>query len=153
MLLDGQVLRPVVAALGPGLGDALAPALLQEGQVRVGPAEEQHLVLQRRAAGEHREVLQHDGVGERAQDLLRGDAALHQVDDVGLGEDAALGRHVVQLRVVEVDGPPAPGGRPTLIMHLSMVAPVPDAHLSFIDGEAVFSPVFSSVLKMMIFAS
>jgi hypothetical protein len=30
-------------------------------------------------------------------------------------------------------------------MHLSMVAPVPDAHLSFIDGDgAVFSPVFSS---------
>jgi hypothetical protein len=27
------------------------------------------------------------------------------------------------------------GGRPTLIMHLSMVAPVPDAHLSFIDGD------------------
>jgi hypothetical protein len=44
-------------------------------------------------------------------------------------------------------------GRPTLIMHLSMVAPVPDAHLSFIDGTAVRIPVFSSTLKMMILAS
>ncbi len=45
------------------------------------------------------------------------------------------------------------GSSPTLIMHLSIVAPVPDAHLSFIDALAVFSPLFSSVLKMMIFAS
>ena len=44
-------------------------------------------------------------------------------------------------------------GRPTLSMHLSMVAPVPDAHLSFMLGAAVLSPVFSSFLKMMIFAS
>ena len=44
-------------------------------------------------------------------------------------------------------------GRPTLSMHLSMVAPVPEAHLSFIEGEAVLSPVFSSFLKMMILAS
>ncbi len=44
-------------------------------------------------------------------------------------------------------------GRPTLSMHLSMVAPVPDAHLSFIEAMAVFSPVFSSCLKMMILAS
>ena len=34
-----------------------------------------------------------------------------------------------------------------------MVAPVPDAHLSFIDASAVLSPVFSSFLNMMIFAS
>jgi hypothetical protein len=45
------------------------------------------------------------------------------------------------------------GGSPTLSMHLSMVAPVPDAHLSFIDGAAVLSPVLASLLKMMIFAS
>ena len=37
-------------------------------------------------------------------------------------------------------------------MHLLMVAPVPDAHLSFIEAEAVFSP-FSSALKIIIFAS
>ena len=34
-----------------------------------------------------------------------------------------------------------------------MVAPVPDAHLSFIDAIAVLSPVFSSSLNMMILAS
>ena len=34
-----------------------------------------------------------------------------------------------------------------------MVAPVPDAHLSFIEARAVLSPVFASSLNMMIFAS
>ena len=34
-----------------------------------------------------------------------------------------------------------------------MVAPVPDAHLSFIEAMAVLSPVSSFFLKMMIFAS
>jgi hypothetical protein len=37
------------------------------------------------------------------QRISGGDAALHEVHDVGLGEDAALGRDVVELRVVEVD--------------------------------------------------
>ena len=44
-------------------------------------------------------------------------------------------------------------GIPTLIMHLSMVAPVPDAHLSFIDAMADLSPVCLFSLKTMIFAS
>ncbi len=44
-------------------------------------------------------------------------------------------------------------GMPTLIMHLSMVAPVPEAHLSFIEAIAVLSPVCLFSLKMMIFAS
>jgi hypothetical protein len=61
------------------------------------------------------------------------DAALHQVDDVGLGEHAALGRDVVQLLSSNTRIRDLLGGRPTLIMHLSMVAPVPDAHLSFIE--------------------
>ncbi len=42
---------------------------------------------------------------------------------------------------------------PTLIMHLSIVAPVPEAHLSFIELIACFSPVLSLGTKMMIFAS
>ena len=42
---------------------------------------------------------------------------------------------------------------PTLIRHLSIVAPVPDAHLSFIEAIARLSPVCSFSLKMMIFAS
>ena len=102
-LLDRDVLRVVVAALVPGLRDAQAPALLEERQVGVRPAEEEHLVLERVAAREHREVLQDDRVGERAEHLVRRDAALDQVDDVGLGEHAALGRDVVELRVVEVE--------------------------------------------------
>ncbi len=42
---------------------------------------------------------------------------------------------------------------PTLSTHLSMVAPVPDAHLSFIEVWAVLSPVSSFFLNMMILAS
>ncbi len=85
---------------------------------------------------------------------VRRDAALDQVDDVGLGEHAALGGDVVQLRVVEAGcSTTSSGGRPTLSMHLSIVAPVPDAHLSFIEVMAVLSPVFSFFLNMMIFAS
>ena len=38
-------------------------------------------------------------------------------------------------------------------MHLSIVAPVPDAHLSFIDVPAVLAPVCASSLNMMILAS
>ena len=45
------------------------------------------------------------------------------------------------------------GGAFTFRKHLSMVAPVPDAHLSFIEAMAVLSPVFASSLNMMIFAS
>ena len=48
-------------------------------------------------------------------------------------------------------------GMPTFMKHLSMVAPVPDAHLSFIDAIAVLpvsSPCSSRAsLKMMILAS
>jgi hypothetical protein len=44
-------------------------------------------------------------------------------------------------------------GMRSLALILSMTAPVPPAHLSFIDGIFFFLPVSSSVLKMMIFAS
>jgi hypothetical protein len=60
-------------------------------------------VAQRIAAREHRQVLHDDRVGQRVHDLQRRDAALDQVDDVGLGEHAAFGGDVVQLRVVEAD--------------------------------------------------
>ena len=97
------------------------------------------------AASENREVLHDDGVRERAKDLGRGDSRFHQVHDVGLGENAALGRDVVELA-----GFPRRGGRaspfpsPTLSMHLSMVAPVPEAHLSFMDATARLSPLLRS---------
>jgi hypothetical protein len=45
------------------------------------------------------------------------------------------------------------GGAFTLRKHLSIVAPVPEAHLSFMDAVAVLLPVFRSSLNMMIFAS
>jgi len=102
-LFDRAVAGVLVAAALPGLRDALAPALHQEGQVGVGPAEQQHLVLQGVSTGEHAQVLVHDGVGQGVHDLQAGDAALHEVDDVGLGEDSALGRHMVQLAVVKGD--------------------------------------------------
>ena len=102
-LLDRHVLRVGVAALVPRLRDPEAPALLEERQVRVRSAEEEDLVLERAPAREDAEVLKDDRVGERAEDLLRRDPALDQVDDVRLGEDAALGGDVVKLRVVEVE--------------------------------------------------
>src|SRR4030095_14440277 len=40
-------------------------------------------------------------------------------------------------------GQPSAGSMPALIMHLSIVAPVPDAHLSFIEATARLSPVCS----------
>src|SRR5258707_3457541 len=40
------------------------------------------------------------------------------------------------------------GGAFTLRKHLSMVAPVPDAHLSFMEAVAVFEPGFRSSLNM-----
>ena len=101
-LLDRHVLRVIVAALVPSLGDALPPALLKERQERVRSAEQQHLVAERIAAGENREVLHDDRVGQRTHDLVRGDARLHEIDDVGLGEHAALGCDVMKLLVIEV---------------------------------------------------
>ena len=100
-LLDRDVLRVVVAALGPDLRDAEAPAVLEEREVRVRSAEEQDARLQRVAAREDGEVLHDDRVGERAEDLGRRDAALDQVDDVRLREHAALRGDVVELGVVE----------------------------------------------------
>ena len=70
-----------------------------------------------------------------------GDAALDEVDDVGLGEDAALGGDVVELACRRSGGDvTSSGGALTLRKHLSIVAPVPEAHLSFMDAVGVFSP-------------
>jgi hypothetical protein len=140
-LFDGHVFGVGVAALSPRLGDAQAPALLQEGQVGVGAAEQDDAVLERRAARQHREVLQHDGVGQRAQDLRAGMPLFTRLTMSVSAKTPHLAATWCSLRVVEVHLHALSGGRPTLIMHLSMVAPVPEAHLSFIDGAAVFSPV------------
>ena len=91
----GRVLEP---ARSPRLWNPLAPARLQEREERIRAAEQQHLRPQRVAARQDRKVLHDDRVGQRAHDLGRRDPRLHQVDDVGFGEHAALGRDVVQPR-------------------------------------------------------
>jgi hypothetical protein len=97
-LLDRDILRIVETARLPRLGNPLSPARLQERQERVRSAQQQHLGFQRVAARQHRQVLQHDRVGQRAHDLARRNPGLDQVDDVGFGEDAALGGDVMQPR-------------------------------------------------------
>ena len=113
-LVERHILRIRIAALVPGLRDALAPARLQERQIRVRPAEQQHLVPQRVAARQHGEVLHHDRVGERAHDLFRRDARLDEIHDIRLGEDSALRRDVMQLVGVELEGGELLGGQPDL---------------------------------------
>ena len=87
---------------GPGLRDAQAPSRLQKRQVGVRPAQQQHLRLQGVAAGQHRQVLHHDGVGQRVHHFTRRHPGLDQVDDVGLGEHPTLGGDGVQALGVEV---------------------------------------------------
>ncbi len=103
-LLDGHVLRVVVAALVPRFWNALSPALLKEWKERVWPTEQQDLVPECVAASQNGQVLHHDGVRKRAHDLVGRDACLHEIDNVGLGKDPALGRYVVEMRVIEVEG-------------------------------------------------
>ena len=62
-------------------------------------------------------------------------------------------RHRVQLDAVVAHVAELVGGIWSLALILSITAPVPPAHLSFIDGILVFLPVSGSSLKMMIFAS
>ena len=52
---------------------------------------------QRVSAGQHRQILQHDGVEQGSHQLIRRDALLLQAVDVGLGEDAALAGDGMQL--------------------------------------------------------
>ena len=106
------------------------------------------------AARQHAQVLQDDRVGERVEHLVLGDARSspgsrcrsRRTRRTWPPRGAASSRR---------SGAPSrsPARRPTLIMHLSMVAPVPDAHLSFMEVPAVFWPVFLSSLNMMILAS
>ena len=52
-----------------------------------------------------------------------------------------------------IDAPVPTGAPPQDPVNHSIVAPVPEAHLSFIEQLAALSPVFSLGLKMIIFAS
>jgi hypothetical protein len=80
---ERHVSRTLESARLPCFGDPLAPALLKEREERVRPSEEQHLRTQRVPAREHRQVLHHDGVGERAHDLGSGNPGLHEVPSPG----------------------------------------------------------------------
>ena len=62
--LEGHILRIIVAALVPGLWDALPPTLLKERKKGVRTTEQKHLVPKRVATREHGEVLHDDGVRE-----------------------------------------------------------------------------------------
>ena len=89
--------RDLDAALGPHLRNVVLPGLAHAADERVRSAEQQHVRPQRVAARQHGQVLQHDGVEERRHQLVGRRAFLLQAVDVGLGEDAALARHLVQL--------------------------------------------------------
>jgi hypothetical protein len=102
-LLERNVARRLEAACGPCLRDPLAPAGLEERQIGVRTAEQEHAWLERVPPREHREILGDDRVGERAEDLGGGNARFDEVDDVGLGEDPALRGNVVELRRVPRD--------------------------------------------------
>ncbi len=93
-------------ALFPNLGDADLPAILHALDVGVGSAEQQHLRAQRVAARQHRQILLHDGFKQRSHQFVGGHAALLQAVDVGLGENAALAGHRMQL-----DARRSPSGR------------------------------------------
>jgi len=94
--LERFVGRVLEAARLPRFRNALPPARLQEWQERVRPAKQEHFRPKRVPARQHGQVLADDRVGERAHDLGRGDPRLHEIDDVGFGEDAALGGDVMQ---------------------------------------------------------
>ena len=94
-------------------------------------------------AREHTQVLQHDGLEERGHQLIRRCSGFLESVDVGFGEYAALSGHFVQLDAV-VSLLPARGGILSLALILSITAPVPPAHLSFIDGIFFLRPLSAS---------
>ena len=130
-----------------GLRDAQAPALLEERQVRVRPTEQEHLRLQR-ICPRQRLVLSGRSRRRASRGSRRRDRRLHGFTMSVSGEHAALRRDVVQLLSSKAILTTSSFGRPTFSTHLSIVAPVPDAHLSFIDVDAVLSPVLSFFLKI-----
>jgi len=85
--------------------------------------------------------LQNDGVGQRAEHLVRGDAGLDQVDDVGLAKTphlAATWCSFVSSKWSEVT---ISAGALTFNEALIDGGAGPEAHLSFIDAVAVLAPV------------
>ncbi len=72
------------------------PGLLQGGQKRVGPSQEQDPRAQRVAASQDAKVLLYDGLQERKHQLMGRNPLLLQAVHVRFREDAALPRHRVQ---------------------------------------------------------
>ncbi len=89
--------RQLDASLLPNRRDVGLPALDHALDVRVRPAEQEHVGHQRMAAGQDREVLLDDRLEERGHQLIGGHAELLQTVDIGLREDATLAGHRVQL--------------------------------------------------------
>src|SRR5437899_10226917 len=82
--------------LGPELRQVMAPRLLESLEEEVGAAEQQHLGRRRVALGQRGQVLVDDRLEQAGDDLLDRHPGLHQSVRVGLGEDAALARDLVQ---------------------------------------------------------
>ena len=68
------------------------PSLAHSAQKSIRPAQQQNLRHQRMAAGQHAEILQHNGVKQRGHQLGWRKPLLLQAVNVGLGKDAALAR-------------------------------------------------------------
>ena len=88
------------AALFPDLRDIVFPAIPHALDVAIGAAQQEHHGLQRVAARQHREVLHHDGFEQRSHQLVGRHPHLLKPVDIGLGENAALAGHGVQLHPV-----------------------------------------------------
>ncbi len=87
-------------ALLPHAGNIRLPGFAHAFDEAVRPAEQQHVRPQGMAAGQHAEVLQHDGFEERCHQFIRRRSNFLQAVDVGLGEHAALAGDLVQLDAV-----------------------------------------------------
>src|SRR5206468_5131529 len=94
--LGGRAPSEIDLALRPELGQVMTPRFLQTLEEEVGAAEQQHLGRGRVALGQGGQVLVDDRLEEAGDDLLDRHAGLHQRVGVGLGEDAALARDLVE---------------------------------------------------------
>jgi hypothetical protein len=88
----------------------MPPRFLQPLEEEVGTAEQEHLGRRRVALGQRREILVDDRLEQARDDLLDGHAGLHQGVRVGLGEDAALARDLVQTHALVGQGGQLLGG-------------------------------------------
>ncbi len=92
-----RALGQLYLALFPGARNVLLPRFLHAADETVRTAQQQHVRTQCVAAREDREILQNDGIEQRSHQLIGRNALLLQPVDVGLGKDAALAGHGMQL--------------------------------------------------------